>query len=182
MRTSLNIRIHFYNSFRITYTLPSSPWTALSCPWAPLMPAWLSTAGAWSSLALGLGRAAASSTDKYYNSRQSDLVAKGTSDGTVLLYSTIEGELVTTCKTENSSKTKSATFIYAAGERMGMSSCSLTPSSAWYPPSSTALTPCTPCPIPEKWGNHAGHWLREIHIWVMAMASKKVTKTLDRSC
>jgi U3 small nucleolar RNA-associated protein 5 len=56
--------------------------------------------------------------------QQSDLVAMGTSAGTVLLYSTMQGHLVTTFKTENSTKinclvwTKSASSIFAAGEVM----------------------------------------------------------------
>jgi U3 small nucleolar RNA-associated protein 5 len=56
--------------------------------------------------------------------QQSDLVAMGTSAGTVLLYSTMQGGLVTTFKTENSTKinclvwTKSASSIFAAGEVM----------------------------------------------------------------
>jgi U3 small nucleolar RNA-associated protein 5 len=54
--------------------------------------------------------------------QQSDLVAMGTSAGTVLVYSIMQGDLVTTFKTENSTRitclvwTKSVNFLYAAGE------------------------------------------------------------------
>ena len=54
--------------------------------------------------------------------QQSYLIAMGTSAGTVLVYSIMQGDMVTTFKTENSTRitclvwTKSANSLYAAGE------------------------------------------------------------------
>ena len=78
----------------------------------------VSTCLAWS----GPGHPTQKKKKRMSMDQQSDLVAMGTSAGTVLVYSIIQGDLVTTFKTENSTRitclvwTKSASSLYAAGE------------------------------------------------------------------
>jgi len=69
---------------------------------------------------------------KNKHSQQSDLLAMGTSAGTVLVYSTIQGSMVTSFKTESSSRinslvwTRSCNSLYAAGEDGSVSLFSIT--------------------------------------------------------
>jgi len=112
--------------------------------------------------------------------QQSDLVAMGTSAGTVLVYSTIQGDLVTTFKTETSFRinslvwTKCATRIYAAGEDGTVSLFSI-PKQCLLSSIKHSTDPLHSLAL-NKEETMLAMGSRNIHIW--DMASKKVTKTL----
>ena len=112
--------------------------------------------------------------------QQSDLVAMGTSAGTVLVYSTIQGDLVTTLKTENTSRinslvwTKCATCIYAAGEDGTVSLFSI-PKQCLLSTIKHSTDPLHSLAL-NKEETMLVMGSRNIHIWDISI--KKVTKSL----
>eukprot|EP00092_Neocalanus_flemingeri_P016568 GFUD01017928.1.p1 GENE.GFUD01017928.1~~GFUD01017928.1.p1 ORF type:complete len:622 (-),score=257.62 GFUD01017928.1:219-2084(-) len=119
---------------------------------------------------------------------KSDLVAMGTSAGTVLLYSTIQGDLVTTFKTENSARinsvvwNSSASSLYAAAEEGSVSLFSLA--------TLCLVSTVRPCPGPahslalSKDGSIFAIGSRNIVIWdtVRQMVVKTVTGHASPVC
>jgi len=120
------------------------------------------------------------SKKKNKQSQQSDLLAMGTSAGTVLVYSTIQGSMVTSFKTESSSRinslvwTKSCNSLYAAGEDGSVSLFSIVKQCLV----STLMH--SPDPIHSLALNKEETMLamgsRNIHIW--DLVSSKVVRTL----
>eukprot|EP00090_Calanus_glacialis_P015613 TRINITY_DN2460_c0_g1_i2.p1 TRINITY_DN2460_c0_g1~~TRINITY_DN2460_c0_g1_i2.p1 ORF type:complete len:606 (-),score=281.26 TRINITY_DN2460_c0_g1_i2:53-1870(-) len=112
--------------------------------------------------------------------QQSDLVAMGTSAGTVLVYSIMQGDLVTTFKTENSTRitclvwTKSANSLYAAGEDGTVSLFSI-PKQCLVETIKHTQDPVFSLAL-NKDGSILAMGSRNIHIW--DVSSKKVTKTV----
>jgi len=112
--------------------------------------------------------------------QSSDLVAMGTSAGTVLLYSTMQGDLVATFKTENATRincvvwTRTGSSIYAAGEDGTVSVFSI--------PKLCLVSTIKPCPDPvhslvlAKNDSILAIGSRNIKIW--DISSHRVLKTL----
>ena len=126
----------------------------------------LPTCLAWAGRQEGRKKKKRKSQENNGELNNSDLVAMGTTAGTVLVYSTMQGNMVTSFKTENNTRinslvwTKSCNTIYAAGEvttchyhivtileklcRMVPCPCSPYPSNLLSPPSHTAPSLYTP--------------------------------------
>jgi len=129
----------------------------------------LPTCLAWAGRQEGRKKKKRKSQENNRELNNSDLVAMGTTAGTVLVYSTMQGNMVTSFKTENNTRinslvwTKSCNTIYAAGEDGSVSLFSI--------PKQSLITTFTHSPEPvhslalNRKENLLAMGSRSIHVW-----------------
>jgi len=129
----------------------------------------LPTCLAWAGRQEGRKKKKRKSQENNGELNNSDLVAMGTTAGTVLVYSTMQGNMVTSFKTENNTRinslvwTKSCNTIYAAGEDGSVSLFSI--------PKQSLITTFTHSPEPvhslalNRKENLLAMGSRGIHVW-----------------
>jgi len=129
----------------------------------------LPTCLAWAGRQEGRKKKKKKSQENIPDQNSIDLVAMGTTAGTVLVYSTMQGNMVTSLKTENNTRinslvwTKSCSTIYAGGEDGSVSLFSI--------PQQSLITSFTHSPEPvhslslNRKENLLAMGSRKIHIW-----------------